>query len=167
MGSGAAFAWARSWMVQYGIGFFPNFRHPSSLGAIARAQDRGSDLASNTGIFASAGLGTSTSINQTFVTPEVEVDVGEPIPLVFSISAGIALVSRDGGGVSGTSDFLNTLAFPSSGPVFNLPNGYTASSVQAGIVDNQWIAATATPAPAGWTILAVCAGLLGIARSRR
>ena len=153
--------------VQYGIGFFPNFLTPNSIGSITRGRSRSSDLTGNTGVFSSAGLGSSTSINQVFETPSVEVAVGVPIPLVLSVGAGVALVSRDGSGVSGFADFLNTLAFPSTGPVFNLPNGYTASSTQAGIMDNKLASATATPVPASWTLIGFCAALLGIIKLRR
>ena len=38
--------------------------------------------------------------------------------------------------LDGLSDFSHTLTFNSSGPVFNLPGGYTIDSPQAGITNN-------------------------------
>ena len=40
---------------------------------------------------------------------------------------------------SGYSDFQSTVSFPRSGPVFDLPPGYTVNSVSAGIVNNQFV----------------------------
>jgi hypothetical protein len=45
-------------------------------------------------------------------------------------------VTASGGGVA---SFGNTVSFPTSGPVFNLPPGYTVNSVSAGIVDNRFV----------------------------
>jgi hypothetical protein len=52
-----------------------------------------------------------------------------------------------------TSDFSATVKFPTSGPVFVLPAGYTVHSPSAGIVDN----AVAVPEPAGIFLVATAA----------
>jgi hypothetical protein len=48
----------------------------------------------------------------------------------------------------GNADFGKTLRFPSAGPVFELLSGYTASSADAGIVDNAVPCVSDCPAPA-------------------
>jgi hypothetical protein len=52
-----------------------------------------------------------------------------------------------------TSDFSATVKFPTSGPVFALPAGYTVHSASAGIVDN----AVVVPEPAGILLVATAA----------
>jgi hypothetical protein len=62
------------------------------------------------------------------------------------------------------SDYSHTLTFPASGPVFNLPAGYTANSPDAHIVNNMFV-----PEP-GSLVLLVSAGSLiwsGAHRGRR
>jgi hypothetical protein len=39
---------------------------------------------------------------------------------------------------NGLADFTHTVTFPSVGPVFNLPPGYTANAPSVGIVNNRW-----------------------------
>lgn len=41
---------------------------------------------------------------------------------------------------------LNSLSFATSGPVFNLPEGFTINSVEANIVNNRWIDPRTVPA---------------------
>ncbi len=45
----------------------------------------------------------------------------------------------------GRSNFIGTLRFPNSGPVFNLPPGFTANSDQGQVIDNQWAGAQNLP----------------------
>jgi hypothetical protein len=56
-----------------------------------------------------------------------------------------------------TSDFSATVKFPTSGPVFVLPAGYTVHSASAGIVDN----AVVVPEPAGIFLVATAAAAFG------
>ncbi len=44
----------------------------------------------------------------------------------------------------GQSQFDHTASFPRSGPVFDLPDGYSVSSAQANIAVNQWLGTEAT-----------------------
>jgi hypothetical protein len=52
---------------------------------------------------------------------------------------------------SAVADFRNTVSFPTDGPVFDLPAGYTANSVDGSIVDNRWVPVPAAPAGAQLT----------------
>lgn len=67
------------------------------------------------------------------------------------------------------SDFSHTVSFSTTGPVFNLPDGYTANSASGMIVNNRWVGApaAAVPEPASMTLLGIgVAGLVGF-RVRR
>lgn len=61
----------------------------------------------------------------------------------------------------GFSDFLSTVSFPKSGPVFNLPAGYTVNSVSAGVVNNRLV-----PEPTALALVSVCTSVLFAVRRR-
>lgn len=58
------------------------------------------------------------------------------------------------------SDFSATVQFPTTGPVFILPDGYTVYSESAGIVDNRVVVSQAVPEPS--TLLLLGAGVLAL-----
>jgi hypothetical protein len=68
-----------------------------------------------------------------------------------------------------TADFPDGLSFPTSGPVFTLPAGFTANSVDANIVDNQLGGPPAVPAMTGWgrAFLGLVLAGLGLTGYRR
>jgi len=71
------------------------------------------------------------------------------------------------GTAAGSSDFSRTLTFPGSGVVLNLPEGWTANSLDGCIVDNHFVCGSA-PEPAAALVGAVSLGsLLALARRRR
>ncbi len=96
----------------------------------------------------------------------------------FSVMLSLGVISGsevlDGGAGRGTSiaDFSNTLTFVQNGPVFDLPAGYTANSLEAGIVNNRFTpadGANVVPEPSSiilWGIGALCLAI-GSLRSRR
>jgi hypothetical protein len=73
-----------------------------------------------------------------------------------------------GGGVASSyasSDFFNGVHFPTAGPVFDLPEGYTANSVSGNIVDNHWMGVVPEPSSALLGLIAA-AGLSAVAIRR-
>jgi len=69
--------------------------------------------------------------------------------------------------LSATADmnYYDTLSFPTSGPVFNLPDGFTINSVEGDIVNNEF--APATPLPPTWTMMLIGLAGLGFISHRR
>ncbi len=66
--------------------------------------------------------------------------------------------------IDSLSDFSHTLSFPTSGPVFNLSDGFTLNSAQANIVNNH-IPAESVPEPGTLPLLAF--GLPALAAIRK
>jgi len=90
------------------------------------------------------------------------------VPLTFSLSltaqGNAAATGPDAVG-SGVADLRRTLTLPTSGPVFDLPAGFTVNSAQAQIVDNRWVGGAASspvPEPSSFCIFGFgCLALLG------
>jgi PEP-CTERM motif len=66
---------------------------------------------------------------------------------------------------NGQIDAMNTLSFPSTGFVFNLPEGYSATIDGMNVVDNRLVVTSAVPEPS--SVALVSLGLLGLVRLRR
>lgn len=80
-----------------------------------------------------APLGTITSL-------PFMVQAGTPFTLEITLVATASVnadAAESGFTASGNADFGSTLRFPTGVPVFDLPAGYSASSPDAGIVDNE------------------------------
>lgn len=71
-------------------------------------------------------------------TPLFEVPVNTPfsLELFLETDASVSSLAGDAFELSSELSFLNTLKFATSGPVFNLPSGYTVNSDTAGIANN-------------------------------
>jgi hypothetical protein len=82
-------------------------------------------------------------------TPVFNVQAGEPFSLELQLHT-FAGAAGDPAGANAA--FGNTLSFAKTGPVFNLPSGYSADGPDAGIEDNQF---TAAPEPAMPVLIAV------------
>ena len=115
-------------------------------------------------------------VNELVTGAAFMVPVDEPLILTLEMRASSsALVdARLSGGhdvsSSGGGNFFDTFSLPTSGPVFNLPEGYTVNSLSGLIVDNRWVGAptSAVPEPGSLTLLGVgIAGLGGIGWRRR
>lgn len=64
---------------------------------------------------------------------------------------------------SANGNFLSTLSFPLSGPVFDLPEGYTVNSLSGLIVDNRWVGAPASDVPEPGSLALLGVGIAGMA----
>ena len=102
----------------------------------------------------------------TFTTPSFTVMAGAPfsVDLNLTASAGVFEFNIAAGLSEAHSDFGSTLAFPTSGAVFNLPAGYTVDSVGARIQNNEFVDAPvsgAVPEPASVALLVGGVAALG------
>ena len=82
---------------------------------------------------------------------------------------GLALSVTAGAGdpfYQGSIDALNTLTFPSFGPVFNLPDGYTASIDGMNVVDNR-VVPPAAGVPEPGSLAMTAGGLISLLWLRR
>jgi hypothetical protein len=121
------------------------------------------------------GTGNISRTNGGLLVPDIECDgctfTSQTINLVANqlyamdlrLSAGV-ISGTDSH--RGTLDAMNTLAFPSSGPVFNLPTGYSAFIEGMNVVDNMVTGPTnPVPEPSSLAMLAI--GLASLALIRR
>lgn len=134
----------------------------TTIGGITRTRDNGTLTASNSGVFQDHELNDDMSIHGVFASSVLTVPVGVPVPLSLRIIAGSEGASRDGAAVAGAANFLDTLFLASDGPVFNLPEGYTAHSPSARIVDNH-----VQPVPLPASLFMLGAAVLALLPGRR
>jgi len=108
------------------------------------------------------GMLTGWTGNNDIPTQPFTMPVNTPfsMSLFLNVLAYTKVDFRDSFNAGANTDFSGTLAFASDVPVFALPAGYTANSVEGGIVNNQFV-----PEPS--TALLVLTGLLGFAGRRR
>ena len=106
-------------------------------------------------------------------TPLVTLPTGVPhgVFLGLELVVGAGTIT-DGENLSASGNFANTLSFPLSGPVFDLPPGFTANSLSGLIVNNQWIGAPhvapqGVPEPATLMLLGLGVGGLVAASWRK
>jgi hypothetical protein len=120
---------------------------PQNIGSVRRESDRSSLLFRNDGVFASLGDDTSLTLSGTFRTPPQVVPLDRPLLFRMEVGGGASAVARDETAVTATMDFLSTFRLGPDGPIFDLPEGITANSVKAGIVNNRFALPGATPIP--------------------
>jgi len=115
----------------------------------------------------SSGIGVLANFtgNDVLTTDPFTVTANTLFSLRFELGvvAGAGLTDGGAGNASGSADFSNTLTFVDDRPVFDLPLGYTANSLEAGIVDNRFGAPdvpASVPEPA--TFLQFAVGLTGL-----
>jgi hypothetical protein len=103
--------------------------------------------------------------------PDVSYDttltsVSVLVPLNTPVSIGLDLAVDASAGdfnASGTSLFSDTFGFVTGGPLFNLPDGYTANSPTSFIVDNRFAPpGSAVPEPSTLVMASILFGMFGL-----
>jgi len=120
---------------------------PPTIGLLRRESDRGDLLFTNHGVFAALGDDSSLVVSGTFMTPARIVPLDTPLLFRIEVSGSAQAVARDETHAAASMDFLNTFRLGPDGPIFDLPEGTTANSVKAGIVNNRFALPDATPVP--------------------
>ena len=118
---------------------------------------------------ASLGLGVkAVSVTQTiFIDPLLGGSV------TMNMQATASTAYDDTARSSASSSFYDTLSFARSGPVFNLPEGFSAFSVDGNITNNVWVdprapsGPSAVPVPASFLLLLTGGLALGATRIRK
>ncbi len=117
----------------------------------------------------------------TITTPVLNLPVGTAFSLQFELSPFVGANAIIGGTpedefafadffMDSFSNFDSTLTFPTSGPVFNLPEGATVNSPSALIVNNRFVGGgpSAVPEPSSIFLFGLGLGVIGLgARARK
>ena len=144
--------------VNYGLGEPGTGVKLDTVGLITRQMNNGVFTATNDGVFSILGNSDSMNVNGVFSVASQVVPLDTP--LVFRMGAGgrSSVVSRqDESGVSASMDFMHTFTLGDGTSIFDLPEGITVNSVQAGIVNNSFETIAPVPLPA--TLPMMLAGL--------
>jgi hypothetical protein len=118
--------------------------------------DSAGQAANMTGLYLS--VPDPKNVDGVFGTPGVTVPTNTPVLLRVSFTA--ANGQRGIGSGNTVVDYLDTFTLASGGPVFDLPDGYTANAPDLGIVDNAY--EVREPVAVGLIL-----GALGALRGRR
>lgn len=141
--------------VRYGIG--------SSFGGFGGVEF-GSATRTNGGLTAS-GAFASGDLSVTGSTIPWMARAGETITFALNLEVGAAagcgvFGCPEGSEAFASSGFLDTVGFPTSGPVANLPAGWSISSASGLIVDNRFVGGSAAEIPEPGTAALLVVGLL-------
>lgn len=110
---------------------------------------------------------TSTSIDTTLTTVAITLPTSSTFVVRLKLAAFAHATDNLAAGTSNaTIDFSPGMGFPSSGPIFTLPAGFTANSVDGGIVDNQLGSAPQVPAMGGPAIVALATLLASLGAAK-
>lgn len=126
----------------------------------------GVEILESTGIFSSSGPG---AVDIQATTPSFPVTVGVPLTIAFNLETS-ALVTTGAVGTppsfaSAFADF--SVGFPTVGPVFNLPPGFTTNSPDGFIVDNRFTGGAPVPEPSSLLLLGSGLSAMGTLAWRR
>lgn len=117
---------------------------------------------------------TSTVVAETLQTPSLLVDISQPISVEMYVrvrgSLGSPVANSETVAGSLNDNFGNTMKFLTDDDVFVLPDGYTANSVSASIVNNRVVPRTSTSPvsePTSLVLLGMGAVCLSYRRRRK
>jgi hypothetical protein len=115
----------------------------------------------------SNGLLTNFTGSLDFLSSFVSVPVGQPFDVTMTLqtSANVSGPINHGLHLDANTNFSNTFSFATDRPVIGLPDGYTANSGDAGIVNNSF--ALPVPEPATRVMSATLLGLCGALWARK
>jgi hypothetical protein len=142
--------------------------------SIEVGEDTGSGIVYSTAVLFqplfTAPTPTGTVISTTLTSLALDVSTSSTIAVrLFLAGSVIAIDNHAAGSASASLDLTDGMGFPATGPVFILPAGFTANSVDANIVDNQLGVPPTVPALTGWgrAILGLVLAGLGLTGYRR
>jgi hypothetical protein len=117
-----------------------------------------------TGFTLSSGATNSPVIDTTLTSGAIILPTNTNLVVTMFLEGSVVASDNFGpGSASAEVNFLNTMSFPTVGPVFILPEGFTANSISGNIVNNQFV----VPEPATfWLFGSGLAGLVRIARKK-
>lgn len=122
--------------------------------SIEVGEDSGSGIVYSTAVLYQPSFlaTTSTTFSTTLTSLPLEVSTSSTIAVrLFLAGSVLGKDNHAPGSASASLDLTDGMGFPAMGPVFILPAGFTANSVDANIVDNQLGAPPAVPALTGWS----------------
>lgn len=137
--------------------YFGLYRDVADSGG--RAFTYGGDLSQIPGVVIPGG----EALDGTSVTPTFVVPVGVPVDITLALRGSVENVGNASGGMYA----LDTLYFPLSGPVFNLPDGYTATIFGLNVENNRVVRDDVGTAPEPSTLALLGLGAVGLFVARR
>ena len=135
--------------------------------SIEVGEDTGSGIVYSTAVLFeptfTAPTPPGTVISTTLTSSAVEVSTSSTIAVrLFLAGSVVASDNFAAGSASVSLDLSDGMGFPATGPVFILPAGFTANSVDANIVNNQLGAPPAVPALSGGGLAILVLVLAGL-----
>jgi hypothetical protein len=98
------------------------------------------DSSTLTGFHSSSGATNSPVIDTTLTSGAITLLTNTNLVVEMFLEGSVVASDNHGpGSASAVVDFLDGMSFPTTGPVFILPAGYTANSVSGNIVDNLFV----------------------------
>jgi hypothetical protein len=124
-------------------------------------------------LYADSGGGFSASgvfggLGVPLASPIYQVHVGDTFTVTMGFDLSTLAFANNftpgAGSANAFADFIHTLGFPTSGPVFNLPTGgYTVNSLDGTVVNNQFTpVGTVVPTPEPNTLLLMGSGFFAL-----
>ncbi|AEG01124.1 hypothetical protein [Methylomonas methanica] len=139
-----------------------------TIGTDSYGYNNGTFSSSTSGIFSVLQPTEAQGFSRFFESPTFEVPLNTPVSLGIQLAASASVSTQDGGNMSALADFSHSLILGHGEPVFVLPDGVTANSVGAGIVNNRIPSQLTVPIPpAGGLLASALTALISLSASRR